>query len=289
MEQQTPGIGRPATTTLPPQACTAASQPREPATATAPGSRIVALTGGGPLPWILINALEARFGPLTILEEDKEPYSVFLRRRVRLLGLAPVIGQVAFAVALKALHKLSDKRKREIITAHGLATEPPAGCPRVPIGSVNAPECREALRRLNPDVVVVIGTRIIRRKTLSCVPAPFINYHAGLNPKYRGMNGAYWARAMGDEENMGATVHLVDEGVDTGAVLAHARVPASERDNITTYPFLLAAAARPLLVEAVEAALEGRLAPYTVPLPSRQWFHPTLGQYVWTGLTRGVW
>jgi hypothetical protein len=51
------------------------------------------------------------------------------------------------------------------------------------------------------------------------VPSPFINYHAGINPKYRGQDPAYWARVQGDAEHAGITIHLVDEGVDTGAVL----------------------------------------------------------------------
>jgi len=46
------------------------------------------------------------------------------------------------------------------------------------------------LRDLGPVVVVDYGTR----ETLQCVPAPIINSPAGMNPKYRGQNGAYWRR-----------------------------------------------------------------------------------------------
>ena len=144
-------------------------------------------------------------------------------------------------------------------------------------------------RRTPPDVVVVYGTRIIKRQTLQCTSAPFINYHAGINPKYRGQNGAYWARSQRDPAHAGVTVHLVDEGVDTGDVLYQATTEFSFADNIATYQHRQMATALPLLIRAIEEALAGRLSPRRVNLPSRQWFHPTLWSYVHTGVLKGVW
>jgi len=251
--------------------------------------RIVVLMGSGPLPWIMINSLAEHFGPLTVLEEDHESKKIFLKRRLKLLGPVKVAGQVAFGVFLKFLHKLSASRKEVIMRTEGLSSARPANCVHHKISSINAEECREKLGEINPDVVVVIGTRMIRQKTLTCIPAPFINYHAGLNPKYRGMNGGYWAHATGDRQNAGVTVHLVDPGVDTGGALYNAPFKASTRDNFVTYPYLQASAARPLLISAVEDALKGEIKFDNLNLPSKQWFHPTLWQYLSTGLTRRVW
>ena len=138
-------------------------------------------------------------------------------------------------------------------------------------------------------MVVVYGTRIIKRATLSSVAAPFINYHAGVNPKYRGQNGAYWARSQRDPAHAGVTVHLVDEGVDTGEVLYQSATDFSPADNIATYQHRQMATALPLLIRAIEDALSRRLAPHRVALPSRQWFHPTLWGYLRTGMLQGVW
>jgi len=121
------------------------------------------------------------------------------------------------------------------------------------------------------------------------MPAPFINYHAGVNPKYRGQNGAYWARSNADADHAGITVHLVDEGVDTGGILYQARAEFEPDDNISTYQHRQIAVALPLLIRAIEDALAGRLEPHQVDLPSRQWFHPTLWAYFKTGLKQGVW
>jgi methionyl-tRNA formyltransferase len=157
------------------------------------------------------------------------------------------------------------------------------------VPSVNSPECIALLRRLKPQVILVVGTRIISRSVLSAVAAPFINYHDGVTPKYRGIHGGYWAAAEGDLKNFGVTVHLVDAGIDTGDVLYQARLTPTANDNYATFPYLQLAAAMPLIEQAVEDALGGALKPLKVDLPSRLWSHPTLWGYVAAGLNRGVW
>jgi methionyl-tRNA formyltransferase len=157
------------------------------------------------------------------------------------------------------------------------------------VPSVNSPECQTLLASLQPKVVLVYGTRLVSRDTLAAVSAPFINYHAGLNPKYRGQSGAYWALRQGDAAHAGLTVHLIDHGVDTGAVLYQALSQFTKADNFQSYHFVQMAQAVPLVIRAAEDALAGRLAPYRPDLPSQQFFMPTLWDYVWTGLRTGVW
>jgi folate-dependent phosphoribosylglycinamide formyltransferase PurN len=254
-----------------------------------PSPRIAVLTAGGPLAWITVNALRRRFGPVHVLIEQPERRLDFLRRRLRRLGPVAVAGQMAFALVQKLIVWRSAGRIAEIHSHHWLEAAPAAGCDVREVGSVNSEACREALRGIEPDVVVVHGTRIIARETLACVPAPFINFHAGINPKYRGQHGGYWARAALDGDNFGVTVHLIDEGVDTGAVLYQARIKPTRADNIATYQHLQTGAAQPLIAQAVQDAVSGNLKPRRVALPSRQWFHPTLWGYLRTGIAHGVW
>jgi methionyl-tRNA formyltransferase len=149
--------------------------------------------------------------------------------------------------------------------------------------------CRAALAMLRPDVVLVIGTRIIGEETLRAIDVPLINFHSGITPKYRGQAGGYWALASGDPDNAGVTVHLVDRGVDTGAVLYQARFHATPEDNFITYFYIQAGMARQLVIKALEDALSGKLRPVKVDMPSQQFHHPTLWFYLWTGWTKSVW
>jgi folate-dependent phosphoribosylglycinamide formyltransferase PurN len=84
-------------------------------------------------------------------------------------------------------------------------------------------------------------------------------------------------------------VHLVDAGIDTGAVLYQARLAPSAQDNYTTFPYLQLAAALPLLQQAAQDAVDGKLKPQKMDLPSHLWSHPTIWRYVWSGVLRGAW
>lgn len=252
-------------------------------------SDVVILTAGGPLAWIVINGLAERIGPIVVIEEAAETKGEILRRRARLLGWLPTLGQAAFGVVERLLVR-NPARLAAIWAEQGLnpVRNPDVQVHRV--GSVNSPECHDLLRQLAPKVVAVYGTRILKRATLSAISAPFINYHAGINPKYRGQHPGYWALAMDDSEHAGVTIHLVDEGVDTGGVLYQARVTFGPKDTISTYQHVQAATAVPLLARAIEDARGDRLTPRVVDhLPSGQFFPPTLWTYLANGIIRGVW
>lgn len=250
---------------------------------------IVALTNGSPHSWIIVNAVMARFGPISVLTEEGQSKGTLIRQRLKRQGPVRVIGQIGFTLLQSALGRWSGKRIRQVIEEASLDPAPNPAARVIAIGSVNSAACREALRDLRPDVVIVFGTRMIRAETLGCIQVPILNLHSGITPKYRGQAGGYWALAMGDPEHAGVTVHLLDAGVDTGAVLYQAPFQAGPGDTFGTYFYLQAAVLRGLTIQAIEDTLAGALKPCTPDLPSRQYYHPTLWGYLWTGLTRGVW
>lgn len=250
---------------------------------------IVLLNAGGDLGWIVANGLAARLGHIVVIEEQPESNLQVIRRRTRLLGPIQAAGQIAFGLVQRLLGWRSEARLNAIWHQHGLDPSPDPAIETYKVPSVNSEECRDLLRRLNPAVVGVYGTRIIGVATLGTILAPFINYHAGINPKYRGQHPAYWARACGDDRNCGVTIHVVDRGVDTGAVLYQAMVEFEAEDTISTYQHVQAATAIPLFARALQDAIECRLNPRRVTMPSRLWYPPTLWTYLANGLKRGVW
>ena len=250
---------------------------------------IVVVTEGGPHIWAIINSVSDALGPVTVILETPESKAQILKRRARTQGWISVGGQLATMVLTRLGKRLFVPRMLSIVQEYGLKIEPQSGQRIVRVSSANAPECLAAIREAQPGVVLLAGCRLLTRDTLAAVDCPVINYHAAINPKYRGMNGAYWALATGDAENFGTTVHLVDEGVDTGAVLYQARGTPGPRDNLMSYALRLSAMSREICVSAVNDALAGRLTPVETGLPSKQWYHPPIWTYLWNGIRRGVW
>jgi folate-dependent phosphoribosylglycinamide formyltransferase PurN len=249
---------------------------------------VVLIVAAGELAERAVKHLSARFPGLVVLQEAPETKWRIIRRRTRLLGPVAAWGQVAAGLAIRLVARFNMARAREIRQA-----DPVGSCRQgvriIQVSNVNSKRCQRALQLLKPKAVAVYGTRIISQATLDSVAAPFINYHAGINPKYRGQHPAYWARVAGDDENTGVTVHLVDNGVDTGEVIAQAPVEFSPKDNIATYQYVQLATGMSLLAEAIRDALAGRLRTRRVALPSKLWFPPTIWQYVWNGAVKGVW
>jgi phosphoribosylglycinamide formyltransferase-1 len=230
--------------------------------------------------WIVANALQRDIGLDAIIIEAQESRTKIFRRRVSRLGVWCASSQLAFSLYSRVLARTSSQRRDEIVAENQWSVSAPARPAVTTVPSVNSDVTLSLLRKLAPKVIVVNGTRIISRRILDGVDSCFINMHAGITPKYRGVHGAYWALANRDGENAGVTVHLVDPGIDTGGILYQARIFPTTGDNFCTYPYLQLAAGIPLLKLAVRDALEGRLQTITNGLPSRLYYHPTIWAYL---------
>jgi len=253
-------------------------------------AKLALLCSDGPSSRAVYNALKSRFGPVPVIRETGLDRRGMALRRVSTLGFGRVIGQAAFVGIVVPLLKLAAGRRITAIRAEHSLGDSWDGADIVDVATVNSEAGREALRNLAPSVVVVNGTRIIEKATLDCVEAPFINTHAGITPLYRGVHGGYWALAEGRRELAGTTVHLVDAGIDTGTVLGRAFFEPTPSDNFATYPYLHTAVGIPVLLAAVERALQGDLTPLSedLELASKFRSHPTIVEYFSNRVRRGV-
>ncbi len=230
---------------------------------------------------ILYNYLSAHVSIDSVVIEDKISKKKLIRNRLRKIGQLKVIGQLLFQVFIqKLLLRSSKNRIAEILSMNHLsqATIPDAKILRV--SSVNDKDCIDLLNKLNPSIIVVNGTRIISKKVLDSVHAKFVNMHMGITPKYRGVHGAYWAMANKDPQLCGVTIHLIDEGIDTGSVLKQALISTGPHDNFATYPYLQLAKGLPLFLESLQE-IEQHNSKTIPPLTNESslWYHPTIFEY----------
>ena len=251
---------------------------------------IVMLVGKDPISNIMYQALSQNFRIDAVIREEKPALAGFLKRRIKKLGLRKVAGQLFFsALIVPLLARQSKRRMRQIISENHLDTSEIPSDKVIEVPSVNSDLTVSELKRLAPAVVVVNGTRIIQEQVLACVPAVFLNTHAGITPMYRGVHGGYWALACGDKTNCGVTIHKVDKGIDTGSIVAQAMIDPGPQDTFVTYPLLQTARAIPLLCQAVNNAVEGRISTIAArAMQSKLWTHPTAWEYLKNRIQSGV-
>ena len=252
-------------------------------------NKIIVVTAGGAYAWVIVNALANRFDTLEVVLEQPESKSVFLKRRARKIGWFQTAGQFGTMLISRFGKRFAQSRSNEIITNSGAQPELAPEIPLTRVTSANGRDCLDLIAAKKPDVVFLAGCRMLSKSTLAAISCPVINYHSGINPKYRGLAGGWWARATGDHENYGTTVHLVDAGVDTGETLYQAFLTPDPRETLMTDSLAMAAGSRDIALRAVEDALSGNLQTRSSDLPSVQRFHPPIWTYLMTGFVKRVW
>jgi len=123
------------------------------------------------------------------------------------------------------------------------------------------PEFLHSLAGWKPDLIVVAAFgRILPPVILSLPPRGCINVHASLLPKYRGAGPIQWAIINGETET-GITTMLMDEGMDTGAMLLQETIPITPDDTAGTLSPRLAELGGRLLVKTITRLKAGTLVP----------------------------
>ena len=120
-----------------------------------------------------------------------------------------------------------------------------------------------------PDLIVLAGfMRVLGAPFVRRFPSRIVNVHPALLPSFPGAHGPADAIAAGVRIS-GCTVHLVDEGVDTGPILAQAAVPVHPSDDAASLHARIQRAEHRLLPAVVDAFARGTLVGSTwrdVPL-----------------------
>ena len=116
------------------------------------------------------------------------------------------------------------------------------------------------LSRLKPSLIVSAGfMKILGSVVLRFHQGKIINTHPALLPSFPGAHAVSDALAAGVSET-GATIHFIDRGVDTGEVIAQARVKVEPGDTEESLHERIKEVERELLVATVSDIAQGKVA-----------------------------
>jgi hypothetical protein len=104
----------------------------------------------------------------------------------------------------------------------------------IEVPHINHPDVVALAERLQPDVIAVFGTSLIRGPLLAKGRLGIFNLHGGLSPRYRGADCTFWALYNGEPDQVGCTLHMIDAGIDTGNLIAHVCPEVREGDDELT-------------------------------------------------------
>lgn len=156
--------------------------------------------------------------------------------------------------------------------------------PLHPVANINDPAARELLRRMELDVVFVIGwSQILHAETLHTARIGMIGAHASLLPHNRGSAPINWALIQGEHVTGNSLIWLA-EGVDAGDLIDQTEFPITPYDTCATLYERVAESNRDMIMRALPRLLRGERPGTPQPkssgavLPRRR---PADGLIVW--------
>ncbi len=118
----------------------------------------------------------------------------------------------------------------------------------------------QALREWKADLQIVVAFHMLPEVVWSMPRLGTFNLHASLLPQYRGAAPINWAVINGDTET-GITTFFLKHEIDTGEVIQQVRVPITDTDNVEIVHDKLMMLGGKLVVETVDAILNGVVKP----------------------------
>jgi folate-dependent phosphoribosylglycinamide formyltransferase PurN len=184
------------------------------------------------------------------------------RRWLRRYSMSEIVSRVA----VRLVHRCTGEAERKsnelerVLFPKGDSGRMPSRGILKHVASHNSQECSRLIEELKPDIVAVYGTLIIGGKLISSIPRA-INIHTGISPLYRGSDTNFWPIYNQQPEHLGVTVHRLDAGIDSGAILARGRPDISAEDNEHTVFAKAVRLGADLLCNAVKREHSGAVRP----------------------------
>lgn len=208
-----------------------------------------------------------RLGGIVIQHIASTSSASWVRRNLRRQPL-----QVASKVAQRLFFRSALQQiDNEAVKVFGLDGQVRAW-PEVPmleVDDINGAECVAWVRGLEPDVIAVSGTKIVKAPIFAIAPPRgLLNLHTGISPFYKGgPNCTLWCLAKGEPQFIGATLHVLDEGIDTGGILVTAQARVEEGDSAASLVCKAVALGHDLYARVLEAMARGQVL---VATPQRE-------------------
>ncbi|MBN2210653.1 MAG: hypothetical protein JW709_04580 [Sedimentisphaerales bacterium] len=138
--------------------------------------------------------------------------------------------------------------------------------------NINTPEVLKAIQKAKPNLIISVSmNQIVKKDILELPPQRCINVHCAPLPRYGGMSPYIWALAN-NEDHSAATIHYMDEGLDTGDILVQEKIPVVKKDSAFALFYRCCRRAGELLEKVVTDIETNQQKPYSQDLSQKTYF-----------------
>jgi methionyl-tRNA formyltransferase len=130
----------------------------------------------------------------------------------------------------------------------------------IEVENINSDAAYEFTAALQPDIIIVSGTRLVKKKMIAIAPAiGILNLHTGLSPYIKGgPNCTNWCIATNQFHLIGNTIMWLDAGIDSGNIITTECTDLNADDSLETVHIKVMEHAHDLYCRAIQHLAEGK-------------------------------
>jgi Formyl transferase len=204
--------------------------------------RIVIWCGDAPNQKALANKIAGRFNLYGIVVDKKRNL-----KKTPLWRKIPIFLQdrIFFKIIINAWSALQHR--------YGLQYPGWPDVLTITVDSINSDEAFNFTQQLSPDLIVVSGTSLVKKKMLSLAPSlGIVNLHTGLSPYIKGgPNCTNWCISTGQFEKIGNTIMWINEGIDSGNIIVTERTLLNDIKSLKEIQWKVMEHAHELYLKAI--------------------------------------
>lgn len=130
------------------------------------------------------------------------------------------------------------------------------------VGDANQAEAHQIIKKIEPKYVLISGAGKIDKITQSLFSKPAINVHLGITEEYRGLDTNLWAIYHKDWSNIGVTLHLIDNTLDTGNILCQERLKLQSNMKISELRYHEFELATKMVIDTLRKYMNSEIVAY---------------------------
>lgn len=180
---------------------------------------------------------------------------------IKTAGLAYVFFQTTKLIIYRFLANISPFFSKDptnkFYSYHELAKS--KNIPVLKLPDINSNEASRVLKKYKPDIIAsVLFSQIIKPSVIALAKKKVINIHPAHLPDYKGISPIFWALLNG-EKTSGISVHLINEGIDTGKIICRKKVKILDTDTEDALYWRCVDKGSLLLINSINKIRKGRL------------------------------